>query len=103
APLLYRYPILDGILGGVLGVLEGFIILMAVLIITDPYFFGAGLRAGGISGEFAPIRALHDFIDDSAIATVFRDSVIPAVMAVFGWLFPEEVVKTFTGALAAIA
>jgi uncharacterized membrane protein required for colicin V production len=102
APLLYRYPVLDEILGGVLGVLEGFIILTAFLIITDPYFLGAGLRAGGISGEFAPIRALHDFVDDSASATALRDSVIPAVMTVFGWLFPEEVVKTFTGALAAI-
>jgi uncharacterized membrane protein required for colicin V production len=102
APLLYRYPVLDEILGGVLGVLEGFIILMAFLIITDPYFLGAGLRAGGIDGEFAPIRALHDFVNDSASATALRDGVIPAVMSVFGWLFPEEVVKTFTGALAAI-
>jgi uncharacterized membrane protein required for colicin V production len=98
APLLYRYPVLDEILGGLLGVIEGLLILMAFLIITDPYFFGAGGQAGGINGEFGLIRALHDFIDDSLTATVLRENVIPGAMVVFGWLFPDEVVKTFTGA-----
>jgi uncharacterized membrane protein required for colicin V production len=98
APLLYRYPVLDEVLGGLLGVIEGLLILMAFLIITDPYFFGAGNQSGGINGEFGLIRALHDFIDDSLSATVLRENVIPGAMVVFGWLFPDEVVKTFSGA-----
>src|SRR6185369_10980621 len=37
APLFHRYPVLDEIVGGLLGVLEGFLILVAILLITDPY------------------------------------------------------------------
>lgn len=102
APLLYRYPVLDEILGGVLGVIEGLIILMAVLIIMDPYFLGVGKQAGGIDGEFGLLRNLHDFIDDSLFASVLRDNVIPGAFVVFGWVFPDEVVKHFTGAISTL-
>jgi uncharacterized membrane protein required for colicin V production len=95
APLLYRYPVLDEILGGVLGVLEGLIIFAAFLIITDPYFTGAG-RGGAGNGEFTPIRALHDFVDPSISADIFRHNILPGVMSVFAILFPDEVVKHFT-------
>jgi uncharacterized membrane protein required for colicin V production len=103
APLFYRYPVLDEILGGVVGVLEGLIILMAVLIIIDPYFAGAGHTAGdvGVLGEFGPLRSLHSFIDDSVVATVMRENVIPALFSVLGGLFPEDVVKTFATVLSA--
>jgi uncharacterized membrane protein required for colicin V production len=101
APLFYRYPVLDEILGGVLGVIEGLVIFMAVLIIIDPWFFGAGLGPGGITGEFGPLRSLHTFIDDSVIAAVMRENIIPALFAVLGGLFPEDVVKTFAAVLSA--
>jgi uncharacterized membrane protein required for colicin V production len=101
APLLYRYPVLDEILGGVLGVLEGLVIFMAVLIIIDPYFFGAGLGPAGVVGEFGPLRSLHAFIDDSVVAGVLRENVIPALFAVLGGLFPEDVVKAFAAVLSA--
>jgi len=101
APLFYRYPVLDEILGGVLGIVEGFVIFMAVLIIIDPYFFGAGLGPGGLIGEFAPLRTLHGFIDDALVAQVFRENIIPALFAVLGGLFPEDVVKTFASVLSA--
>jgi uncharacterized membrane protein required for colicin V production len=101
APLLYRYPVLDEILGGVLGVIEGLIIFMAILIIIDPYFLGAGLVPGGINGEFTPLRSLHSFIDDSVVATIMRDNIIPALFSVLGGLFPDDVVKTFAAVLSA--
>lgn len=101
APLFYRYPVLDEILGGVLGVVEGFVIFMAVLIIIDPYFFGAGLGPGGLVGEFGPLRTLHGFIDDAWVAQVFRENIIPALFAVLGGLFPEDVVKAFATVLSA--
>lgn len=101
APLFYRYPVLDEILGGVLGVFEGLLIFMAVLIIIDPYFTGAGIGAGGVIGEFGPVRSLYDFIDDSAVASVFRENIIPGLFVVVGGLFPEDVVKAFAAALSA--
>lgn len=95
APLLWRYPILDEVLGGVLGVLEGLLIFMAVLIIIDPYFRGAGFHPGGVIGEFGPLRTLHDFMDDSLTAEFFRVSVVPVFLGVFGFLFPKSVVDAF--------
>lgn len=93
APLLWRYPVLDEILGGCLGVIEGLIIFMALLIILDPYYRTA--QVGGFTGEFAPLRSLWTFIDPSITAAVFRDSIIPGVFVVFGALFPQSVVDTF--------
>jgi membrane protein required for colicin V production len=96
APIINRYPVLDEILGGVLGVLEGLIILAAVLIIIDPYFSAFPSQPGA---EFAPIRGLHDFIDDAASAQVMRDHVIPSVLSWVGFLFPKDVIDTFTAIL----
>jgi len=98
APLLIRYPVLDELLGGVLGILEGFLIFMAVLIIMDPYFFGAGKQLGG-ANEFAPFRSLHVFIDDALTARIVREGLIPGFMALFGWMFPRDVVEALTSAL----
>jgi uncharacterized membrane protein required for colicin V production len=100
APIINRYPVLDEILGGILGVLEGFIILMAILIIIDPYFHVFSDHVG--NGEFAPLRTLHDFIDDALTAQVLRENVIPNVFAIFGFLFPKDVVDTFTAVLTRI-
>lgn len=96
APVINRYPVLDEILGGVLGVLEGLIILAAVLIIVDPYFLTFTTQPGA---EFAPLRGLHDFIDDAASAQLMRDHVIPSVFSWVGFLFPKDVIDAFTAAL----
>jgi uncharacterized membrane protein required for colicin V production len=97
APLLTRYPVLDEVLGGVLGILEGIIILMAVLLIMDPYFKSAS--SGPVTGEFGPLRGLHDFIDNSLSARIVRENIIPSVLAVFGFLFPKEVIDAFKTAV----
>lgn len=97
APLLPRYPVIDEILGGVLGVLEGAILLIVLLLVTDPYFAGQSGQVAS-SGEFAPFRNLHGFLDDSLTAAYLRDNVIPNILAVLGFLFPHDVVDTFRAA-----
>lgn len=96
APIINRYPMLDEILGGVLGVLEGLIILAAILIIIDPYFSAFPSQP---AAEFGPIRGLHDFIDDAVSAQVMRDHVIPSVLSWVGFLLPKDVIDTFTAVL----
>lgn len=96
APIINRYPVLDEILGGVLGVLEGLIILAAILIIIDPYFSAFPAQPGA---EFAPLRGLSDFIDNAISAQVMRDHVIPSVLSWVGFLFPKDVIDTFTAVL----
>ena len=94
APLLPRYPVVDELLGGVLGVLEGFILLMALLLVTDPYFLNeAGAQAA--AGEFGFIRQVHVFLNDSVLVDGLRHIAIPNILAVLGLLFPADVVQTF--------
>jgi uncharacterized membrane protein required for colicin V production len=101
APIIDRYPVLDEILGGVLGVIEGVIIFVAIVMILDPYFRPAGTPS--FAGEFGPLRSLHDLIDDSLSADIARQRIIPGILAVFGFLFPRDVVATFATVLSARA
>jgi len=99
APLLPRYPVVDELLGGVLGVLEGAILLMVVVLVTDPYFATSAGQAVA-PGEFGLLRSLHDLFDDSLTAGLLRDQVIPNILAVLGFLFPQDVVNTFGSSFA---
>ena len=99
APLFQKYPVLDEILGGLLGVLEGFILIIVALLVLDPYYTQASVRETVGIGEFTPLRTLFDFLDKSLTADILRHSAIPAILAVFGFLFPQDVRDTFRAAL----
>ena len=95
APLFNKYPVLDEILGGLLGVLEGFLILIAILLITDPYYTQDAFRERAGIGEFGLLRNMHGWLDPTLTAAVLRDNVIPAILSVVGVLFPLDVRETF--------
>jgi uncharacterized membrane protein required for colicin V production len=95
APLFTRYPVLDEIVGGILGVIQGFIILIAFLLITDPYFTNPSFSATAGFGEFRLLRTIHDFLDPTLTAEILRTSVIPGLLAILGILFPQDVRDTF--------
>ena len=93
APLFHQYPVLDEILGGVLGVLQGFLILAAFFIITDPFYAGVGQDYSG--QQFPFIQDIHGAFDGSLTATIIRDRIVPALLFVFGWIFPADVKEIF--------
>ncbi|HEY2916682.1 MAG TPA: CvpA family protein [Candidatus Limnocylindrales bacterium] len=95
APIFPKYPAVDEILGGLLGILEGAILLVVVLLVTDPYFRGSAGTTAAI-GEFPVFRALHDFLNDSLTAGYLRDRIIPNLLAILGFLFPRSVVDAFS-------
>jgi uncharacterized membrane protein required for colicin V production len=103
APLFQKYPVLDEILGGLLGVLEGIIILIAIMLILDPYFTQPSVRETAGLGEFGLLRTLFTFLDKSLTGDILRHSVIPPILAVFGFLFAQDVKDAFRTALAGIA
>ena len=103
APLFQKYPVLDEILGGLLGVLEGIIILTAVVLILDPYFTQPKVRETAGFGEFGLLRTLFNFLDQSLTGDILRHNVIPPILAVFGFLFPQDVKDAFRTALAGVA
>jgi uncharacterized membrane protein required for colicin V production len=93
-PLFPRYPVLDEILGGLIGLLEGFILLMILVMILDPYYTSvAGANVSG--GEFGPIRTVWAALDPSLTALVMRESVLPTVVRAFSIIVPEDIARTF--------
>lgn len=103
APLFPKYPVLDELLGGILGVIEGIIILVAILLITDPYFTADAFRDRPGFGEFALLRSLHEWLDPTLTADLLRHSLIPGLLAVVGFLFPQDVRDAFARAGALLA
>jgi uncharacterized membrane protein required for colicin V production len=95
APLFQKYPALDELLGGILGVFEGIFIIVALLLIMDPYFTQPSVKETAGAGEFTLLRTLHDLLDKSLTADILRNSVIPPILAVFGFLFPQDVREAF--------
>lgn len=102
APLFPKYPVLDEIVGGILGVIEGFIILVAILMITDPYYTNPSFAENAGFGEFGLLRSVHEWLDPTLIADILRNSVIPIIVGVFGFLFPLDVRALFSRALVAL-
>ncbi len=102
APLFHKYPVLDEILGGLLGVLEGIIILIAILLILDPHYTLATTQQGVAVGEFTFLRTVHDLLDDSLTAEILRNNVIPVLLGVLGFLFPQDVRDAFARAGGAL-
>ncbi len=101
APLFTRYPVLDEIVGGILGVVEGLIILVAVMLILDPHYTQPAVQQRVGIGEFTLLRQLHGFLNDTLTAAILRDNVIPPILAVIGFLFPPDVRDTFARVLLA--
>jgi membrane protein required for colicin V production len=87
--LFEKYPIVDEILGGVLGILQGVIILGAIIAILDSFFLVPGIAPD--SDELPFLRALFDALNPSGTALLYRDTLLPAFFAVFGPLLPEVI------------
>src|SRR5262249_32971996 len=91
--ILPRYPWVDPILGGILGVVEGGILVGILVMIMDSYFRGAGLVVN--PAEFLTLRDLDHAIDVSFTAQIYRETFIPAFLFLIGALIPEDVRKLF--------
>lgn len=87
--LFEKYPVVDEILGGVLGILQGMIILGAIIAILDSFFLVPGIPPD--SDELPFLRALFDAYNPSGTALLYRDTLLPAFFAVFGPLLPEVI------------
>ena len=82
-----RYIIVDEVVGGVLGVLQGILILTAMIIILDSVF---QIPQVSDRNELILLREIHGAYDPSATAGIIRNTVIPAFYAVFGLFIPES-------------
>jgi hypothetical protein len=54
------------------------------------------------AGEFGLLRTIHDLLDPTLIAAILRDTVIPGIFVVIGFLFPPDVRDAFARAGGAL-
>jgi len=93
APLFAKYPVVDEILGGVLGIVQGFLLLMFLLFILDQYYLYTNIPPD--DDEFAFLRTLFTSLDGSNIGQFIQTVAIPALIAVFGFLIPAQAKVVF--------
>lgn len=86
-----EHPILDDIIGGLLGLLQGALLLLYVVIIMNSYI----LPAAG-SGDLSYLRDAQDMIvNQSHIAIWLNDHVAPVFVHIVAILLPTELTSHY--------
>jgi hypothetical protein len=87
--LFQKNRFIDELIGGLLGVVQAFMLVGFVIIILDSFFRIPTIPK--FDTEYPWIRGLFDLINDSATAELFRTRLIPGFITVFGLLIPTDV------------
>lgn len=88
-PLFARATFLDELLGGAVGVVQGCVILGAMIVILDSFFRIPGIAPN--PNELGALRDLFHAYDPSGTAVLFRGTLVPAFFAVLGGFVPDAV------------
>jgi membrane protein required for colicin V production len=91
-PLFQRYSFIDEILGGLLGVVQGLLLLGVMIVILDSFFT---LPIAKRDSELPLLRDIYNAYTNSGTADLFRDTLIPAFFAVFGFVVPDKIKAFF--------
>ena len=95
-PLFQKARFADEIIGGLLGILQAALIFGGLLIILDSFFKIPVVGATEFPTELPFLRSIWEAVDPTQIATLFRDTLIPAFFAIFGFLVPESIRANYT-------
>ncbi len=88
APLFVKAPVLDELLGGVLGVVQALLIVAAGIAILDS-FFRLPVGIGDQQVQF--LKDLYGAVNQSQSVTVFRQTLLPLLVTVTGPLLPSDI------------
>jgi membrane protein required for colicin V production len=91
-PLFQRYTFIDEVLGGLLGVVQGLLILGVMIVILDSFFT---LPIAKRDSELPLLRDIYNAYTNSGTADLFRDTLIPAFFAIFGFVVPDKIKAFF--------
>ena len=86
--LFQRATFADEMIGGLLGIVQGLFLIGAIIIILDSFFQIPTIPIS--PNEFSWIRSFWEAIDPSTTAQVFRSTLIPGFVSVFGLLIPSD-------------
>ena len=93
-PLFEKARFVDEILGGVLGLLQAGIILLAVVVILDTFFLR---NISQDPDEIGFLRDLWSALNVSEIVRIFRESVIPVFFTLVGLFIPDTIEQYYPG------
>jgi len=94
-PLFEKYTVVDEVLGGLLGVLQGLLLIGMMIIILDSFFRLPGIAPRPTELPF--LRDLYSAYTESATANIFRFNLIPGFLAVVGLFIPQTLRELFPG------
>jgi uncharacterized membrane protein required for colicin V production len=93
AEVFAKYPIVDEILGGILGVVQGVLFLLFITIILDQYFLFTGIPKD--SDELPFLRDFWTAINGSQAGAILHESVIPAFLGLVSFLVPAPMLALY--------
>jgi membrane protein required for colicin V production len=91
-PLFDKYTIVDEILGGLLGIVQAMLLLVAMIVILDSFFAIPGLPVQ--QNEVGIFRSMYNAYNGSITGDLFRFTIIPVLFAILGPFIPNEL-RTF--------
>ena len=84
-----EHPIIDELLGGLMGLIQGFLLLMFVVIILDQFFLRGPSSAD--PSELPVLRPVWEAINGSWTGQVLHDQLIPSFVTLTAFLLPEAI------------
>jgi hypothetical protein len=92
-PLFDRYQFVDEVLGGILGVVQGLLLIGAMIVILDAFFAIPGIPES--NNEVGAFRTIYNAYTNSITADIFRGAILPVFLAILGPFVPDEVKALF--------
>jgi uncharacterized membrane protein required for colicin V production len=87
--LFAKYPVVDEVLGAVIGVAQGLLLLVFITVILDQYFLSAPVTAQIDEVPFA--RSFWEALNTSSFGSLLHHQVIPNFVSLTGFLLPEYI------------
>jgi uncharacterized membrane protein required for colicin V production len=91
--LFSKWPVVDEVVGGIVGVIQGFMFLMFLTIILDQYFLYAPATAQ--VDELPFLRGFWEALNTSTVGMLLHQTVIPNFISLFGFFLPEYIKATY--------
>jgi len=92
-PLFDKYTVVDEVLGGVLGVIQGMLLLGAMIVVLDMFFAIPGIPESNT--EIGFLRNIYEAYTNSITADLFRFTFIPIFLAILGPFVPQAIKDFF--------
>lgn len=87
------HPVIDEVLGGILGVVQGLLLLMFLTIILDQFFLSPAYAPD--ADELPLLANLWTVINDSGIGKILHETVIPNFLAIVQFLVPQGILGLY--------